>query len=399
MQPVYYNNRPINNDPLIHPGGESNSVFPSQRTGEESSLRSLDERNECSDECGYFWEVVTFPLVFIFQLITYPFYLLLGWILDWEMPMPPPPYGLRYPTDDELSEDVVALAAPYKICEEQLSKRPDKINFSELATKVDGVDLAELMSLFDATFAHIDDMSPEEVQTLRNNMDTYYRFVKDRILYSSTSQAYTDEYFNNLELIVKNLIVLLRQDETELPRDSKERVFKELASLANYCEAQKYEEALRQYKRLTKGLSLDQEFLTWLQGLKEELIFPFLEIHTLNSLRRLPAGEEWGLDVDNDNTQDPYAQDAYVDQYYYGRILKGGYTPARMISAIYEKQKVEGSGTLVAECFQKLYTDGDISDEIAGDDLTFSSLYEGDGRTLSHFGVATLLEIFGHIKK
>ncbi len=360
-----------------------------------SSISSLQERNECSDGCQTFWEIISYPFVLIFQIISWPFIALYNLIFGETLPPPPP-----LPVFDEA---IMKLAEDYKINQARLGEVPEKIDFAELTANLGGavIPLNELLTQYDAVFGAPhdfprNDISYEKRAENRQKLADFVAFIEARdTSYSQTSLT----YFDDLNLVVQNIIFELRKPADQVEMHKKVSALDELAEASDQCIPRRFEDAVRQFKVLTnRPTTLDNLFLGWVQELKEDIIlecFQQDEYHVLNHARK-EIGEEWGLDRENGSlAEDRFYALGFMgarNPELYRRALAVQYIPARVISALYEKQKYYGRNQVVNDYL------GSIAAQLP-DDFDYGEFFEADGKTVSIKGIAFLLESLHFFEK
>ncbi len=428
-----------------------------------SSLSSLEQRNECSEGCQVFWDVVLYPFVFIYQIISWPFVKLYELIFGQDLNSVPEP-DLSLPDAPDYSEDLINAAQDYRACGARMKDRPEPFDLQSVIIQQEQLAhpilVDDLLTRFDEIFTNSDcsqvqeyggkyifnrnsnDESkayladrPFEIQMLvggellrgmgyggyvpmRQIIKFYIDFIKERdIALEGTSNA----YYDNLEIIVKNIIFELGKPEIDTSK--KRNLMVELAEAYTNCNARKYEEALWQYRKLiNRSENLDNLVRIWLQEFKEEVIMQHYQIHGMEGMSvhilnhaRKEVGDEFGLNdlglVENDPWVFAYDNDEAFrrrNRYQmidfnpeeYKRLLNAHYTTEALLQVVSCKIESENVSRVINEYLQNEYTQETITDDDL--ELMYTNSVDENGSSqakLNYKGVAILLERLGFLEK
>lgn len=296
----------------------------------------------------------------------------------------------RGPVDPKTGVSFAAIAETknYEIAKDRLAHRPEPLLAEELQREgVNQIDVGELVAFFDRTIADSgSDVPAGEAAHARRYIQHYVDFIQRR-------SGPSDMYNNNLKLTAQNFILEMRKPYLEVPLHKRRAAFFELADAAEHCRPRMYEEMQRQYKMVTnQQLTIEQKLLMWLQMLKEDILiqkFQGTQFHVINRARN-EVGGEWGLDANEISQNDEHIGcGGSTSKEEYVKVLTKNYTPGRMVDAIHSRLIYDGNNELINQYMQHHLTDGTDP----------TSLFESNGTTINHKGVAWLLIQHGFLEQ
>lgn len=380
----------------------------SSSTSYASSIESMQNRADCDDGCSddsctdsWFCNglyivgqvvgtVLLFPVIVLFYAVSWVFETIID-IYDYC-------FGSAAPLEMNLDPEAVEIGSHYRMNTTRRAETPDRIDWDAIFTSnnTSGIRVEDLMDCFDTVFGtsrtatNFSDLDTFRRDRLRISIENYVNFIVARDLSYSDGNT-TEAYYNQLALFMKNLIVLMK--DQNISNDRKRLSFTELEDASRRCVPRRLEEPLKQYRFLTNQEdNIDNRVREWLQMFKEDIITRYFQdsghFHALNHARQVVRG--WGLeqpDARADHDQYSFAFGYSRGQYY--RRLEQNYLPPQVISAIKTKIDFFGDNELVNDYMNKKYEEGVLDDE------TLERIYTGS--ELNLFGTAKLLEFLGFI--
>ena len=330
MQPIDRNQGTIS----IQQAAPSSQSSPVRQYHQRDSLhnngRATDE--SCCDILQEIFKIVVdiikAPLIFIYDFLK----------------------GMLCPDAESLrvSEEALAATQGMRINPARLAAKPEPIALNELELNNISVEFNEIVTLYDEIFTRPDHgMSAEVVNHAR-------QYIVDYSTYVERGPHPTTLYTQNIQGFAKNIIFEMKKPDEEVPLAKKITALLEIADACEHCRPRRYEESKRQYLLLTNRMTtIDQQILTWLQMLKDDIIiqaFQHGQFHVINAARNMQhLARKWGLDnEDQCNIDDEYIGCGRgFSEWQADATLEANYFPARLVDSIKARLDTEANNDTV----------------------------------------------------